>query len=623
MKLTIKKIKVKNFKGFNGLEFSPNKDFNIIIGENNAGKSSVFEAIQLWKRCYDLAIKADDKGFYKTNAQANLYLPFPDLYFLRVTSDRELFHTSSHTSIVCLVISNGSRNFELGYEIVKPATISNAYYKVRATKNSNFDEFSDFLREKKIKLSKAIFIYQTRPVASVLANEPIMNTGQISKKIEEGKSQEVLRNKIVIGRTPDQIKQLTNTVRDIVNYNFEFDYVNRTKKDIDEHVDLKIKVNGKSLDLHLQGSGFLQVAEIFSTITYVEAPLSILLVDEPDSHIHTTLQKSLIRKLKSLDESQIMVISHNDNFVGEAKEGELFYLNSSAKDVGVLKSIPLNDFDLVKTELGGTILALEKINCCDKFVFVEGDDDKQYIESLFNIYNSYTGNSLRSSHLTFFHQRGKDYLKRKTENVNRVFSQIVGRKPYLILYDKDYSTLAANKKFSKELISAAPKKSETYSHQGYCIESVLFSEKKLLARTMHRKSGVSIVSIFRFIREFESVYSQGLRDVTSSVYMELNDSFDGQKKDSRPELQNVTFPDFVQDCHANGVFVLEFAMNKHQIKRFVREFNKQFGVTLLDLNGDESSESYSSKLFSLYIDKITKMDHIYDDHREMLGKIYA
>ena len=67
MKLTINKIKVDNFKGFNSLEFSPNKDFSIIIGENNSGKSSIFEAIQLWKRCYDLSIKADDKGFYKTS----------------------------------------------------------------------------------------------------------------------------------------------------------------------------------------------------------------------------------------------------------------------------------------------------------------------------------------------------------------------------------------------------------------------------------------------------------------------------------------------------------------------------------------------------------------------------
>ncbi|WP_369686325.1 AAA family ATPase [Photobacterium leiognathi] len=90
---------MKNFKGFESLEFEPNDNFNIIIGENNIGKSSVFEAIQLWKRCYDLSIKSDDKGFYKSSPQSNLYLPFSDLYFLRVTHDRELFNTASHTCV--------------------------------------------------------------------------------------------------------------------------------------------------------------------------------------------------------------------------------------------------------------------------------------------------------------------------------------------------------------------------------------------------------------------------------------------------------------------------------------------------------------------------------------------
>ncbi|WP_305815371.1 AAA family ATPase [Photobacterium leiognathi] len=123
-----------------------------------------------------------------------------------------------------------------------------------------------------------------------------------------------------------KLKSCKKKITDVVDYEFSFDFVNRTRKEFDEYVDLKVKTNGKSLDLHLQGSGFLQVAEIFSTITYVDAPLSILLVDEPDSDIHTTLQKALIEKLKSIETSQIFVISHNDNFVGEAREGELYYL---------------------------------------------------------------------------------------------------------------------------------------------------------------------------------------------------------------------------------------------------------------------------------------------------------
>lgn len=623
MKLSIKKIKIKNFKSFESLEFEPNKNFNIIIGENNIGKSTIFEAVQLWKRCYDFSIKADERSFYKSSAKGrSLYLPFSDLYFLRITHDKELFNTSSHTAIISITICDVNKEFHLGFEIVKPSSISNAYYKVRASDESQFNEYAEYLNQQKIKLSKAIFIYQTRPVANVLAYEPIMNVGQISKKIKIGKSQEVLRNKIVTNRTTDQIKNLRDNIKDIVNYDFDFDFVNSSKKEIDEYVDLKIKVNGKSLDLHLQGSGFLQVAEIFSTITYVDAPLSILLVDEPDSHIHTTLQKSLINKLKSISNSQIFVISHNNNFVGEAKEGELFYLNSKVKDEGKLESIKLNNFDLVKKELGGTIIALEKMNNCSKFVFVEGDDDIKCIQSLLEKNNLYSEESFKDKHITFFHQRGKDYLKRKLDSVNRVFSQIVGNKPFVVVYDKDFSTEQSNEEFANELMKVVPKNSKCFSHNGYCIESVVFEDKIILSQVLHRETRKSIVEIFKFIRDFEKSYSESLRDVTSELYKEINSCFDGQKKDSRPELAKVNFIDFIQDCCGSSSIKLNFVMNKHQIKKFVKQFDEHFNCQLLTLEQDESSGNYASKLFSLYLSKIRKLNQIYPSYLEMLKIIY-
>ena len=72
-----------------------------------------------------------------------------------------------------------------------------------------------------------------------------------------------------------------------------------------------------------QGSGFLQVAEIFSSLEYTEAALYILLIDEPDSHLHTKLQKKLIEEFRTIDNSQLFIISHNDRFLNEVQDGEL------------------------------------------------------------------------------------------------------------------------------------------------------------------------------------------------------------------------------------------------------------------------------------------------------------
>ena len=73
--MVIKSIELKNFKGFNEIQIPLNSNINIIIGENNAGKSSIFEAILLWKKCFESIIRPNKVDFYK-NDDVKRYLPF-------------------------------------------------------------------------------------------------------------------------------------------------------------------------------------------------------------------------------------------------------------------------------------------------------------------------------------------------------------------------------------------------------------------------------------------------------------------------------------------------------------------------------------------------------------------
>ena len=50
-------IKIKNFKGIKDTTIYCQEDYNVLIGANNVGKTTVFEAIHLWKMCYDTNIK--------------------------------------------------------------------------------------------------------------------------------------------------------------------------------------------------------------------------------------------------------------------------------------------------------------------------------------------------------------------------------------------------------------------------------------------------------------------------------------------------------------------------------------------------------------------------------------
>ncbi len=50
----IEKIYIQNIKSIGKLEMRCNIDFNVIIGENNIGKTSIFKAIHLWKTCFNV-----------------------------------------------------------------------------------------------------------------------------------------------------------------------------------------------------------------------------------------------------------------------------------------------------------------------------------------------------------------------------------------------------------------------------------------------------------------------------------------------------------------------------------------------------------------------------------------
>ena len=437
--MIIKSILLKNFKSFQEVSIVLNNKTNIIIGENNIGKSSIFEAILLWKKCFDYIIRPNKTDFYKIDF-AGRYMPFGELRFIRLTNDTDLFCSAPNVAKISLCIEYNGVEYNLAFEISKPQAIRNSYLRYRTLNHQEFINFANALRIDRIKLSDAIFVYQAKPVANLLDKEPFMNEGQIIKKISLGKSDEVLRNKI-IKRDNNGINEIARQVSSVLGYNVEFHYENRQRENLDEYINLKVKSDNKKLDIHLQGSGLLQVTEIFSTINFLSnTSVNLLLIDEPDSHIHVKLQKKLLEEIKAIENIQSFIISHNDSFVSEANNGELFYLDKEAKRQHTLSTLELTQYDLVKRELGGIIVALDKLNATSSICFTEGDDDIDYIRKLCLKYIEVTGKQIVSKPV-FFQLRGKGDLLRKTEYYKRLLPQIVAGKKYILVYDKDYCTV--------------------------------------------------------------------------------------------------------------------------------------------------------------------------------------
>jgi len=605
MQIRLSEIQLKNFKSFEDLTISPNNSFNIIIGENSAGKSTIFEGIHLWEKCYNAFIQASRKKFYQVTS-AHRYVNYQELDFLRITDDDDLFfHNGRDRSAeITLTLKIEEVSYELGFKVSRPTSISNAFFRIQPLVKEQFTAFAEKVVAEGKTLDEAIFIYQTRPVAGVLQYENYFNEGQVKKKIQKGLSHEVLRNKIIAKR--DSLGELESSISDILQKPVKFDLPPRTKAKTEEFISIKVSVDeGKKQDLHLQGSGFLQIVEILSTIEFLDAPLKLLLVDEPDSHIHSKLQSELIAHLRRIIHNQFFIISHNDQFVTNAGDGEVFFLSESAKVAGCLEPIQASSFDIIKRSLGGVILSLEKLSQANHVAFVEGNDDEKYLSALYRKISDFDQVRNCITTVTFFPLRGKDKIADKIEYNKRTLTALFRDKTWNTIFDKDFSTDEVDQNL-KGLIQR--KGCNAYSHTGYCIESTLFSDIDILKRYISSK--IDFIPDAETHRHIDTVIAEITADINnihSDFHKELEARFLSQKS-NRVEFENLTFGDVVRDWFEDGQLKLHMVMSKPVIKLFFQKLNVLLDNRFNDL--DESPDVVSANFFNSYIGFIQNIEDL-------------
>ncbi|GAC28621.1 ATP-dependent nuclease [Brumicola pallidula] len=612
MKLRISNITLRNFKTFKEISIHPNPDFNIIIGENNSGKSTIFEAIHLWEKCYQTYILSSRKGFYKVKKSTNRYVNYQDLDFLRITKDEDLFHDPRDPEIgKCAEISislvnddEEAQTWNLGFKVTCPSSIENAFYRVQPTDEDQFTSFAQAFCGAGKFLDEAIFIYQTRPVAGVHQFEPYYNEAQIKKKIQKGSSHEVLRNKIISKRK--SISDLEASISEIVEKEIKFTLPPTTKREKDEYVCLDVSVDGsKPYDLHLQGSGFLQIVEILATVEFVDAPLKLLLVDEPDSHIHSKLQRNLLNYLRKIDHNQFFIISHNDQFVTNAGDGEVFFISDDVKNDGLLTAIDSSGFDIIKNALGGVILSLERLNQAKHIAFVEGKDDASYLHALNRKLKEVTPVVGCLNEVTFFPLRGKDNIAKKIEYNKRTLISLMKGKTWNAIFDRDFSTPEVDADLKQKI----RKNCVPHSHQGYCIESVVFSELDILKRYIcsyidYLPDGEVCQHIDELLAQLENNIQNTNSDLNKIVEMR----FDGQKN-NRPEFNTLQFIEVMRSWTDNGVFKSERVMSKPMIRDFLTKLELKLGRSLF-LRTSNDDEEITSKFFNNYIAFISTINDV-------------
>ncbi len=300
----LKSIKIERFKNINEIEI-PLEGINLLIGSNNAGKSSIQQAIQ-----FSVSIA-------QTTAQQNA----------RWTQDRCPSSLSSESLIysplrdIDALAPAGRLQTKLEHAIkvtFNEATSSNVT--IRKGKNRNITtaiEGKDLgERLQSIENPYSIIVPGLAGIPSVEEYRP---PSVVRKAAAKGDSNSVFRNILLLLSQDDEswskFKKKFQTVFPDYDISVQFD------PNVDEYINARVVSNEVSLPIDSCGTGILQAIQILAYY-YLYEP-NLLILDEPDSHLHPNNQRILASLLKQLHEEttcQLIISTHSRHFFAALKD---------------------------------------------------------------------------------------------------------------------------------------------------------------------------------------------------------------------------------------------------------------------------------------------------------------
>lgn len=378
----LKGIRLARFKRFNELEVEL-RPFTVLMGENSSGKTTVLQAINLALNTiasYSFItparggkVKIRSKGVGLTNLAGINLSDFRELYYGKISR-------------------KGQGAGGAGIDLIDEKENT---YRLQIT--SLFGSFN-------IKCISSQDDLDHQP--TLHKKQPLFISGFVGLRAAEERAFPVaIRDRLRAGQVSNVIRNLLLDTKEEAPARYQ-SLKERLEKDFDFHLDeivfektndLHVKAeysdvcdkNSVSLDFNASGSGFMQILQILTPIyRFCPAESEIVLLDEPDAHLHPNLQSALantLRKIQSELNIQIIVSTHSTSIIRSADPSEVVPVSSKSKinkpltkstEVEQQITVNLDSYSLAKSVISGKLVFLEDANnsileACDRALGVK------------------------------------------------------------------------------------------------------------------------------------------------------------------------------------------------------------------------------------------------------------
>lgn len=383
-------IELNNFKKFDKINVDINDTgLTLVSGVNNSGKTSLLHALAVWEYAKILLVNYRGKKslLEEYDVDKNGLGIAPESFSpISIPSLRYLWkdqRTSGSYQLKIKVGWKGTGNRNLFLEIAYTLNGNNFAIKKSESNISESDKIPTIAY-----LPPFGGMNENESWLSVADRRKLIGKGQAGSVIRnllldlhvahettiEYKKNEIFPNKRRLSKSDQkvinsfktewrQLKEILSEVFHVNLYVHEFDsqfhnFVSVDVIDLIKNTETQEKErnNSSKRDLMVEGSGFLQWLSVFALA--LDHNNDVLLLDEPDAHLHSSLQSLLMEKLEEICErnnKQILMVSHSSDLIKlidyqkvlhvDASKAE--YLKNNEEKVLVLEGLGSKYFPLL------------------------------------------------------------------------------------------------------------------------------------------------------------------------------------------------------------------------------------------------------------------------------------
>jgi len=352
----IKSIEIKNFRNFSDFRIDFTEGFQTIIGENNIGKSNLYWAIRLVldKNLSYNSRNLEEKDFHDfVDLEIDTYSSISIEFYgdnLASIPNLHALKTSDNTVRISYLYAHKSKLIETDEEFTK-IEIKDFQWRLYGGGDTFLIDDIDKLNQISFRDIEGINLYYIsgfRNINSDLSGSSKSLLSEYCKSRSEAE-EELDSVKTILSKTSDDLNKLefipeiSETVKnkneEIAGSHFTFPvslgFINNDDNEVWNQLKLFFNPKaGKNISLNVLGLGqknLLYLSLFLSRLINEQDSneVNILLIEEPEAHLHPQLQKILFSNLSGLLNTQVFMSSHSTHIASDCdfKNLNIIYKN--------------------------------------------------------------------------------------------------------------------------------------------------------------------------------------------------------------------------------------------------------------------------------------------------------